>query len=366
MRHPSRTRSRAIRASFLTWIVVLTLATTSAGKDSDSIVLVHEAGQEVLTTRLRDELYALGWLVVEIPRNGRGEPLDVLAERVHAFAGVQVGHGELEVWIAPARRPAFRERLRVDTADAEVAALRAVEVLRTRFLELGLTPPAEAAQASVDESKAAPNSRASRSTAAPASEPLAHPAAAPASLKPRPKPARPAIPAVWLGVGPAASASVGGVGPYPAVFVEFRIRAASRWSFGGDVVTPLVTPTVESSRGSADIRPTVLEARAAYSLLPERSFVDVAVTAGLGAALVQMDGKAAKPYGGRSDAVVALALSTGAVVSLRLSDRWSLLVGLAGGVATPRPVVRFAGDTVATWGQPFGMATLGVEVGIGQ
>jgi len=350
----------------LVGLLASTLPAPAVASEADSIVLVHDAGQELLTLRLRDELHALGWLVVEISEDGEREPLDALAERVHAFAGVHVDRsGELELWVSPVTGPAFREELHVDTADAEVAALRAVEVLRTRFLELGLTPPAETdpraaktAPGSRDASAPPPQSRMPPQPGETTPNPPSGPDVARSSPTPRPP--------LWIGIAPGAAASPGGLGSYPMAALELRILTATRWSFGGRALLPLLGRTVDAPQGSADVRWGLLEARAEYSVVPERSAVDLALMGGLGAVLVQMEGSAQRPYAGRSDAVVALAASAGTALSLPLSRSWALRAELTGGMAMPRPTVRFAGETAASWGRPFGVATLGVEVGIGR
>jgi hypothetical protein len=356
-----------LRAFLVPWLVVSTLSGRAPAKEPDSIVLVHDAGQELLTARLRDELHALGWLVVEISESDDLQPLETLAERVHAFAGVHVARtGMLELWVAPVAGKPFREELRVDTTtDAEIAALRAVEVLRTRFLQLGFTPPTEAARASSDVAGAPVERRdTTGATAPPAATP---PAPAKAEARPTPDAAgAPPPPALFrLGVAAGAATSPGGLGWYPVASAQFRILTAGKWSFGGGALVTLGGRTVEASQGSSDVRWSLLDARTEYSLLPARSVVGVALMGGLGAAIVQMDGSAEKPYQGTSDAVVALSARAGSVVSLPLSTSWAMRAELTGGVAAPRPVVRFAGETVAAWGRPFAAVTLGVEVGVG-
>jgi hypothetical protein len=77
-----------------------------------------------------------------------------------------------------------------------------------------------------------------------------------------------------------------------------------------------------------------------------------------------MAGRAEAPWGGREDSVLVPAgmLETGA--AWRLSPRVSAELRGFIGVCSPRVGVRFAGRTVADYGQPFIGASLGVGVGV--
>lgn len=374
---PELTSPRSLHARILPIVsavalALMTVAMPARAKDPEPIVLVHDLGQELLTGRVRDELDALGWLVVEIVETDGAQSIEALAQRVHAVAAVHIERaGELELWVASTTGlGAFHESVRFDASDPETAALRAVEVVRTRFLELGLTPRLDATS---QQDRPALKTGDPPSAAPPEAERAAGPSLhaldasrAAANERPSTSPTQRGTPPLRLGVAPAVATSPGGLRWTPLVSVGFRVATKTRWSFGAGAAFPLVAQTVESALGSADVKWGSLLAKAELALTPPGSDVEASLMGGTGAVLVHMEGKAERPYAGRVDSVVAFAACAGPALAFSLSRTVMLRSELWGGVALPRPTVRFAGQTVAAWGQPFALATLGVEVGVGQ
>jgi hypothetical protein len=88
--------------------------------------------------------------------------------------------------------------------------------------------------------------------------------------------------------------------------------------------------------------------------------------AGLGAMLVsaEMTGRAQPPWGGRQDSVLVPAGLMQGGAALRLGPRASIELQGFVGACSPRVGVRFAGRTIADFGQPFVGASLGLAVGV--
>ena len=92
----------------------------------------------------------------------------------------------------------------------------------------------------------------------------------------------------------------------------------------------------------------------------------VVLKAGVGAMLVsaEMSGRAERPFGGRDVSVLVPAGLVQGGAALRLGPRASLELQGFVGVCSPRVGVRIDGRSVASFGQPFSGASLGLAVGV--
>ena len=289
--------------------------------------------------RLAAELSLFGYRVEVAPRASADTDLDELLVRSGGAALIAVDQGrqtaEVVVGEAPGVGPARHERERLDPrrrADTNAAVL--AERFRARLTELGIAPAA--------------------ASALPVPEEPVH-----VQLPPPPPPPEPER-RLW--VAAAVGASSGGLGLMPEVQLELRafpVRWLSTSAFGkwSPFAAELRTP-----QAAADVR--LLTGGVLIDVYPVRNRLMVNV--GLGAMLVSasMAGSAAPPYSGERDAVLVPAAMLESGAAWRLSPRVSAELRAFVGACAPRVGVRFGGQTVAHYGQPFMGASLGVGVGV--
>ena len=303
------------------------------------VVVVSSNPDAPFVRRLAAELSLFGYRVEVGTRGSADTDLSDLLKRSGGAALIAVDQGrqtaEVIVGDAIAGAPAGYERERLDPrrrADTNAAVL--AERFRARLTELGISPATGATS--------------------PPPEPVR--VELPPSSPPRREPER----RLWLGA--AVGATSGGLGALPNLQLELRAfpvrwlstSALGRWS--------PVAADVSAREGRATVR--LLEGGVLIDAYPLRG--RLAWNVGLGAMLVSasMVGRASPPWGGRRDAVLVPAgvFETGA--ALRLSSRVSTELRMFVGACAPRIGVRFAGHTVADYGQPFIGASLGVAVGV--
>jgi hypothetical protein len=284
--------------------------------------------------RIGGELASVGFAteVVDAPADGQESPglLEMVATKFAADAVIAlVGDAALdsvEVWVvdkvtgkAVVRTVPFEK-----TAEhgPERLAIRALELLRSSFLELDL-----------------------------ASQDLQGRAAPPAVVHFVDMQRRVAPERFSVEVGGTALMSVDGVGP------AFLPLAILGWALGSELVLRAsvaglgTRPTVENQTGSAQVSQ-------GYGLLggylrfraTERVQPFVALSAG--ALHVAVDGRPNGAYRARSAAQWSLLLDGAVGASVRLRDRFYLSVALEVQVAEPYVAIRFADVVVAKAGRP--------------
>jgi len=302
------------------------------------VVVVTSAPDAPFVRRLAAELSLFGYRVEVAPRASAENDLEELLVRSGGSALIAVDQRRqtAEVVVGPAASgPPRHESERLDPrrrADTNAAIL--AERFRARLTELGIAPSAE--------------------VASPAAE---QPAPAPGRAPPSPRESERRL---WLAV--ALGASSGGLGAQPEAQLELRafpMRWLSTSAFGK---WSLLAAKVRAPQGTADVR--LLTGGLLLDVYPVRR--QWSLNVGLGAMLVSasMSGRASPPWTGELDTVLvpAAVLETGAAWLLlpRVSAELRMFVG----VCAPRVGVRFEGQTVAKYGQPFVGASFGVGVGV--
>jgi hypothetical protein len=310
------------------------------------VALVADRADDPITRRLRAELGALGFEVVA-GRRERDAPsrasLESIARSSGAVAAIRVVPSPegVEVWIADrvTGKTVLREVVAGGAGDAEpaVVAVRAVELLRASLLEIEAPHPPRG------EEPAGPQVRA-----------LVAPAARAAAD--RVAPAR-----LTFGIGPAVTASPGGLGGSTSVLATLRWWPADRIGVGSFVMFPAGTIRVDGPEGEALVSATVIGAGARWALADRSDTWLPELGAGVSIVTTRMDGLGYTPYIGASDRVTVAAPYLDGGLGIALSPGLRLRVEALGGVATPRPVVRFAGREAATWGRPFAVGALCLE-----
>ncbi len=324
-----------------TVIAVILIATSAYATEPARIAIVHElSADERAIGRLRAELSTLGYEVVDVtltPTEG-ATALDDAARRVNAFAAVHVvpAKGGVEVWIADpiSRQTLFRELvMRPGETFDDVAALKAVELLRASLAELGL-------------------SLKKREDARPMQPTPAEP--------PPQKPIEPAR--VYLELGPALAFSPGEVGATGHAFVGLRWRMST--TLGLDVFSalPVAAASVSAAEGSAGVRPWIFGLDGAVWFFDPAADWQVAAAGGFGIAHLAIEGKPAPPLLGQSDAITVALPFARLSVERNLGARFRLGLQALVGIAAPRPAIQFDGREVADWGRPLVLST--VDLGI--
>ena len=334
-----------------------------------AIALVAGRGDRELPARLRAELVALGWRVVET-EPGADLALAKIARRAGTLAVVRIGREAdgIEVWVAPeVSAEASSEWIDVENARPDLAVVRAVEALRARFLELGLEPePAPREETSVaareaDASK--PDAPAERAVVAPQVDngrttvERAESAPLPPSLSGRERPDDSA--ALLLRAQGAGTYSPGGLGVSPELVLGVRFEPSAAWSLGAEFWFPPSATEFTTSGGSSDVRIYFAALSLEYRFAGP-AFVG-SLGGGVGGSLFDVEGEAAPGYLGRSERVTSLLPFFRAAGAYRLATRLSLRLDGTLGVSFPRARLRFDGQDVAFWGRPLIAAGLGLE-----
>lgn len=292
--------------------------------------------------RLAAELSLFGYRVQVTTRaTGEGDLRELLGSSGGAaLIAVDPGKQTVDIVVASGTNggPARHERERLDPrrrADTNAAVL--AERFRARLTELGIAP--------------APSS-----AAVPEQEPTLEPQIEPAS----PPTVLPQERRLWL-VGSLGGTS-GGLGLVPDAQLEIRAFPVLWLSTSAFAKLSVLAAEVREAEGDTDVR--LLSGGVLIDLYPLRR--QLVAKVGVGALLVnaQMSGSASGSWLGVEDSVLVPAglLQMGA--AYRLSPRVSAeLVGFVG-VCAPRIGVRFAGRSVAQYGQPFFGGSIGMAVGV--
>lgn len=260
----------------------------------------------------------------------------------------------------------FTQTLDRAPGEGDSFALRIVEVLRARLVDVGWTLPEPERS---PEPQPSPEPAASEppepgAATAPEAEPAPLPAAAEAEPSSGLDPA--AAPSgglgLWLGAGALGSWAPGGLGITPHAALSARVEPGRAWGATLLAQLPLRDGAVAAEEGEARIAWTALSAAVDHRLPLAAPWL---CSLGLGAALFVLDaaGQAQPQFSGRRERLTAGAGFALLGVGRELSS-WLRLRALAlAGAAAPRPVLRFDGREVAGLGSVFGSLGLQLELG---
>lgn len=329
--------ARAACALALPCVCAVT-APAAAQAPGPLVVVVTSNPQAPFVRRLAAELSLFGYRVQVAARAPGESDLANLLKRSGGAALIAVDQGrqtaEVVVGEAAGAGPARHERERLDPrrrADTNAAVL--AERFRARLTELGIPPGPVSALPAPEEPVA-----------------LEVPALLPQETERR----------LWLAA--AFGATSGGLGVMPDVQLELRAFPVRWISTGAFVKWSPVAAQLNAAEGEANVR--LLAGGVLIDAYPVRR--ELVVNVGLGAMLVSanMTGRASAPWGGREDSVLVPAAMFETGAALRLSPRVSAELRAFVGACSPRVGVRFAGNKVADYGQPFVGASLGMGIGV--
>jgi hypothetical protein len=371
-----------IRCTLRIAAVLLGLHASRANADDSQprprVLVVGPSDTNPIIARMRDELALVGLEVEVVPEElGSAKPEELLT-RYGAVAIAIVGDSA-QPSAPPGKEGSDRVLLRVPARyrsdgessetvevvgtqhDADLLALRAVELLRGKLL------PVERLRAAV----AAPEPEAQPAPPAPQPEPrsttttvhsIEKPtrAARAPSVTPPEKPAAP--PRLRLYLAPAVVAGPGGVPPTPNIRVGADIHLGWRISTSIHVLAPTAAANVTTAQGSMSLRTVAFGGGLDATFTPPAW--DFGVFGGLGvdAAALGYSGTASPPL--RANRSISWTVAPGAEIGVRyrLSRWFALRADEAILVLAPEPVLRVAGSEVATFGRPLSVTTAGLEV----
>ncbi len=339
-----------------------------ADQDSKTILLVRTAYDDDVVNRVRVELHASGWHIIELNGpDGSGNPglLARLASEYAAAAVVRVEAriGQIDIFIGRSWGD-IEETLRSENGqfDAQVLALRTTEALRAHGLDLGPTQPGVA---QIETGRGVPSAqRAAQDANSPPDAAHKLPRQAAIALRGIVSPNGDRLEStrgLWFEAAPAATGSPGGLGLAFSAWMGLRIELSSTWSLAATGLLPMTSQQVNEPQGQASVSSGFVGLSTEIAWL-RRSFGSEAAGLGAAALVTSMKGTLSLPgYSDASDTVVTIApysyLRTGVV----LGPDWRIFGLVLGGTSIPKVRVAFGDTVVRTWGQPFGLLAMGIE-----
>jgi hypothetical protein len=314
-----------------------------------TIVIVRQKDDDRVVLRLRAELEASAWRVVEFGSSELLERVELaeLAKKHMARAAIRVrpSRSEIDLWIEepPGTGDGFTETLSSNGSknDEKVLALRTTEALRARGLEID---------------------RKVESPALPKQKPTPKQAAVLVDAEQDTAFASPPYRSYgfWFEVAPAVTFSDGGLNPGFSTWLSLRLQPARYWSIGVFGLLPVWREPLQEPEGRASIS-TLMGGITVHLHLTWKRW-ELNLLTGLAATFTFMSGEAREPFTGYKDSVATAAAFAGPGLYLHLGDGFRLGVKATMGATLPRVAVHFVEREVAHWGRPFVICALGLEL----
>jgi len=342
----TRAAPAALRLLLAAWAPFLPLSVAAAPR-----VLLVPGHEEELARKVEAEAEAAGFpLLRALPGPGTQPALPELVRERSADAALALESAEVVRLHVPAvgEKPAYDAVVARTREDGDGFASRVVEQLRGRLVDLALLPearPAASAEAATPppvrvSTPPPPRDEGTSRTAPPGEAPM-----------------------LALLAGGGASVAAGGLGAVPAVALGLRAEPGFGLAISGRALIPLTDATVSTAEGEADVDVQLFLGDIALRLLaPSPAFV-VEAGAGGGFGLLPVDAEAVAPYEAANDRLVTGLFYLHAGAGFSVTSWLRLRAVVRAGLNAPRPVVRFDGEEVASWGRAFTAATLEGELG---
>ncbi|HWA74611.1 MAG TPA: hypothetical protein VG937_19835 [Polyangiaceae bacterium] len=333
------------------------------------ILLVRTANDEGVMNRVRAELGASAWRILELRLDERLAKVSLgkLSAQQQARAAVRFSAAEarVELWVSA---PAGNIEETLDASDQRdddaVVALRISEALRARGLNLGPETKAESESGAASEARREGGAKPSVARSKPAANDVRERAnrrsdsAAAAGERSAAPGTRSEL---WLELAGALSGGPGGLGASLDAWGSVRLDFGSRWACSLLGVIPVAPPELDGAEGSARVARYQLGALAEATWLRTRG-LRFGGGLGVSGSRTEMQGSGAAGYVGGTDSVFALGPLARAVARARITDGlWLSANGLAG-LSFPEVSVKFADRVAGRWGRPLLMVTLGIEL----
>jgi hypothetical protein len=333
--------------------VCLSLVTATAlgsadarAQDRRSTVLLVDPGSAPITSRLREEIEALGLEVKLVPARDPAEPLDERARAAGAVGAIRLtggGSGSVDMTILDrATGKTVSRHLAIampsDPASAELVATRTVELLRASLMELEAPHPARGDAEVTEQVRAIAVAESESGARAPRSESMLGISTGPALVK---------SPDFSVGVD---------------LWFTFVLRGKDGLGAMASVLVPAVAEQLDTAEGQ--IRAFAWQYRLGALFDGPRAATWWSPRFGAGAALVMLttDGSASMPYVGVSERSTGWGPWASIGLRFELAPQLSAVVAGDATLLVPEMVIRSAGHEVATFGRPLLSLGAGVEV----
>jgi hypothetical protein len=331
-------------------VAFLFAANAPAANGAARIVLVT-SGNEELARRVRAEAEHVGISIASdsgTPASGDTE----LLQRHAAVGVVELRSSDrVRIYVAPSgEHGAYETAIDRAPADGDGFALRVVEQLRGRLVELRILPPEPESGVRVPEH-----------------DPTPPPAREASSLRPGDArgrvPAKPSsfAPTLGLAVGTGGTLAVGDMGVNESVALGLRLEPLPQWATTLRALLPITENDIVAPEGSASVGVTLFLAEFGYRLGSRSQWFQPEIGAGAGLTILSLEGETAPPREAHNDSLVAglYFLQGGAGFFLA---PWLRMRGVVRfGTSAPRPVVRFSDREVASWGRFVTLGTFEAE-----
>jgi hypothetical protein len=358
-----RLRDGAARAARLA-LAAAALALPAFGSEADLVVIADTDNPE-LGRQIRAEVAYAGFSAVGGAQRDGDAPA-----RIQILSAQRV---QLSVQRA-SDQVRFEQTLERRPAEGDSFALRVVEVLRARLVDVGWTLPDPASPPAPSEPDGATVSRvpepARANEAREDSEPLAANEAIPTDEQVGAETSAPATaafagtapnPRLWLGAGATGSWSFGGLGVTPHAALSLRGELGRDWGATLTAQLPFGKTELEGAEGEANVGWSTFSAALDHGLpLPEPWLGG----AGLGAGVFVLDasGDGRTDFSGQHERLWCGAAFVTLSFGRELESWLRLRATATGGATAPRPVLLFDGREVASLGRGFASFGLALEL----
>jgi hypothetical protein len=339
-----RPRPRPERALCALVLCALALCVARAAQ-AEVVVRVSDGGSAELARKLGSELRYAGFGVQRSSSAARAPALRVESAEVVELVLARPGDADV-----------ITQTLIRREQDGDAFALRVVEHLRARLVDLGWSLP-EAEEAPAPEASARPTE-----LPPPAPQPPQTPIDDRAPAQDAGSFARP-VSKLWFDAGLHGSLAAGGVGLTPHGVLGARLDLSEHFAVRVAGLFPLAFNEVAAEEGEAELAWHVFVAGVDYSpRLPEPWLASVGLRAGV--LVIDVQGSASGDYVGRSDRLLAGVYGVELGAGRALLDWLRLRVTLFTGLDAPRPVLHFDEREVAGLGRWFGSAGISLDIGL--
>lgn len=350
----SMLRAHADGRRWTAWFVAVAAALARPADAAEAVdIAIVEGGSPELSRKLRAEVRYAGFVAVDGAHLADGAPASL---RVLSADRVQLSVQR------PSDAVRFEQTLERRPTEGESFALRVVEALRARLVDVGWTLPTPSSA----EADVAPSEPQPAETAEPSLDPAVESRTAPAPVGDEPSGAEAPSPRhgssglrLWLGAGATGAWSFGGLRVTPHGALSLRADLGSEWGVALTANLPLASTALRGAEGEADVAWSAFTAAVEHTFpLPAAWFGGV----GLGAGLFGLDarGQARADFSGQSERLWCGAAFAQLSLGHALNGWLRLRATATGGTTAPRPVLRFDGREVASLGR--GYASLGLAL----
>ncbi len=173
----------------------------------------------------------------------------------------------------------------------------------------------------------------------------------------------PSAPRISIDVGPAILGSPGGLIPFVGLTIGARAFFPPRVSAGVSVVVPFTAAHLDGPEGTSTSRVFVVAADATAHLARPGAVWDPRLGAGASLLVLHTEGTAASNvWRGFTHDTVSAGLFLKSSLGIALGDRTCLRADLVTGLALSQFALDYGGRTAATWGSPYFVGSLALEV----